>query len=312
MNYKYFGLIILFFIVCIIELRSYYHNFINKYFRQTNDNNSILYDYLIKYIHCVSKNNYFMNYGLWDNKNNTLIKANKNLCNFIFKEGELNSLDTFNILDVGCGYGKQDFLWQKMLSSNSSITAVDISETQIKFANKIRCKKRIPKSSLKFTLGDAHCLTDKFKNTNTNTNTFNRIMSLESAFHYTNRPLFFKNVSKLLSEDGLFIISDIIINDKFKKGYFTNFFIKIACDLLCIPEQNLITLSEWKRSIKTNKMNIVKLYDITEQTFVPYYKFFFETYIHEKNLSPMLADFLFYITNSNQAFSYVVAVCKKK
>lgn len=309
MNYKYFGLIILFFIICIIELRSYYNNLINKYFRQTNDNNSILYDYLIKYIHCVSKNNYFMNYGLWDNKNDTLIKANKNLCNFIFKEGEINGQDTFNILDVGCGYGKQDFLWYKLLSSESSITAVDISKTQIKFANKLRYKKGISNSSLQFLLADAHNLTSKFKFKNTK---FNRIISLESAFHYTNRPLFFKNVSKLLSDDGLFIITDIIVNDKFKKGYFTNFFIRVACDLLCIPEQNLISLSEWKRSIKANKMNIVKLYDITDQTFVPYYKFFFETYINEKNLSPMFADFLCYITNSNQAFSYVVAVCKKK
>jgi cyclopropane fatty-acyl-phospholipid synthase-like methyltransferase len=307
MNYKYVGLIIVVIILFFIEIRSYYHNLINKYLRMNNDSNSIVYDYLIKYIHCVSKNNYFMNYGLWDKTNNTLIKANKNLCNFLFKEGQLNNTDTFNILDVGCGYGKQDFLWQKMLSPKSTIVAVDISDTQIKFANKLKRKSKILKQSIKFMTGDAHHLTQKFKSTK-----FNRIMSLESAFHYPNRPLFFKNVSKLLSDDGLFLITDIIVNDKFKKGYFTNFFIKLACDLLCIPEKNLITLAEWKKSIKTSKMEIVKLYDITEQTFGPYYKFFFETYISEKNLSPLLADLLCYVTNSNQGFSYVVAVCKKK
>jgi cyclopropane fatty-acyl-phospholipid synthase-like methyltransferase len=307
MNYKYIGLIILVILLFCIEIRSYYYNLINKYLRMNNDSNSIVYDYLIKYIHCVSKNNYFMNYGLWDKTNNTLIKANKNLCNFLFNEGQLNNTETFNILDVGCGYGKQDFLWQKMLSPKSTIVAVDISETQIKFANKLKRKGKIPNQSIKFMTGDAHHLTQKFKDTK-----FNRIMSLESAFHYPNRSLFFKNVSKLLSNDGLFIITDIIINDKFKKGYFTNFFIKLACDLLCIPEKNLITLPEWKKSIKTNKMEIVKLYDITEQTFGPYYKFFFETYISEKKLSPFLSDLLCYVTNSNQAFSYVVAVCKKK
>lgn len=307
MNYKYIGLIIIVILLFFIEIRSYYYNLINKYLRMNNDSNSIVYDYLIKYIHCVSKNNYFMNYGLWDKTNNTLIKANKNLCKFLFSEGQLNNTDTFNILDVGCGYGKQDFLWQKMLSPKSSIVAVDISETQIKFANKLKRKNKVPKQSIKFMTGDAHYLTQKFKSVK-----FNRIMSLESAFHYPNRSLFFKNVSKMLSDDGLFLITDIIINDKFKKGYFTNFFIKLACDLLCIPEKNLITLSEWKKSIKTNKMEIMKLYDITEQTFGPYYKFFFETYISEKNLTPLLSDLLCYITNSNQAFSYVVAVCKKK
>jgi cyclopropane fatty-acyl-phospholipid synthase-like methyltransferase len=138
-----------------------------------------------------------MNYGLWDENNTTLKKANKNLCNFIFEKIDLNSVDTFHILDVGCGYGKQDFLLHKMLSSSSKIVAIDLSKKQVDFANKCRKKKKINKKQLKFVEGDAHCLVDYFDNKN-----FNRIISLESAFHYKDRSLFFNSVSHLLTKDG--------------------------------------------------------------------------------------------------------------
>lgn len=165
-----------------------------KYFRNGDE---IVYDYLIKLINCVSKKNFFMNYGLWDENNTTLKKANKNLCNFIFEKIDLNSVDTFHILDVGCGYGKQDFLLHKMLSSSSKIVAIDLSKKQVDFANKCRKKKKINKKQLKFVEGDAHCLVDYFDNKN-----FNRIISLESAFHYKDRSLFFNSVSHLLTKDG--------------------------------------------------------------------------------------------------------------
>jgi 2-polyprenyl-3-methyl-5-hydroxy-6-metoxy-1,4-benzoquinol methylase len=88
------------------------------------------------FIQKVSKENYFMNYGLWEDNEITLHKSNKKLCNFIYEKGQLNNYDEFNILDVGCGYGVQDVLWCKKLSVLSQITAIDISKKQIKYANK--------------------------------------------------------------------------------------------------------------------------------------------------------------------------------
>ena len=70
-------------------------------------NKSKKYEYLIQYIHCVSETMY-MNYGLWDNNTNNLEEANKNLCSFIFNKAKLSN--NLSILDIGCGYGEQDFL----------------------------------------------------------------------------------------------------------------------------------------------------------------------------------------------------------
>ena len=304
MYYKYTILFAIALVTILLQIRVYYNYYLNTFFR---NGDTIVYDYLIKCIHCVSENNYFMNYGLWDENNNTLKKANKNLCNFIFEKIDLNSVDTFHILDVGCGYGKQDFLLHDRLSSSSKIVALDLSKKQIDFANKCRKKKKISKKQLKFIEGDAHCLHDYFDFCK-----FNRVISLESAFHYKDRSLFFNSVSYLLTKDGQFVISDIVLKDTFKPTYINKFFLNIASDFLCIPEKNLITLFEWKKQVSNSQLKIVKLDDITEKTFTPYYKFFFENYVRNQKLPDFIADMLIYIFNIVQPFSYVVAVCKKR
>jgi len=248
-----------------------------------------------------------MNYGFWDDKNITLNKANKNLCKFIYEKGKLNNHDNFNILDVGCGYGVQDILWSKNISKSSNITAVDISKKQIKYANKKMSKlQNKSQNKVKYIKCDAHNLLDKFTN-----NKFNRIISLESAFHYSNRQKFFKNVSNLLTDDGIFVISDIVLKNN-NYNLLQKIFIKIASDFLCIPEKNLITLDKWKNDIENNQLYIIETYNITDKTFNSYYNYFFKNYIKKKKLPTIVYSILYHIFNTIQPFDYIVSVCKKK
>ena len=295
-------------ILVLILLKNYYYSIINKYCR--NSENNIIYDYYLKNcIQVVSEKNYYMNYGFWDNTNITLNKANKNLCNFIYEKGKLNECDKFTILDVGCGYGVQDVLWCKKISNTSNLIAVDISKKQIKYANKklrkyAKLQKNI-KNKLQYIECDAHNLLDKFTK-----NKFNRIISLESAFHYNNRPKFFKNVSNLLTNDGIFVISDIVVKNN-NNSLLQKLFIKIASDFLCIPEKNLITFDKWKNEIENSDLCIIETYNITDKTFNSYYNYFFKTYIKNKNLPAILYSILYNIFNTIQPFDYIVAVCKK-
>ena len=289
-------------------VKNYYYSIINKYCR--NSENNIIYDYYLKNcIQVVSEKNYYMNYGFWDNTNIKLNKANKNLCNFIYEKGKLNDYDKFAILDVGCGYGVQDVLWSKKISNTSNLIAVDISKKQIKYANKklrkyAKLQKNI-KNKLQYIECDAHNLLDKFTK-----NKFNRIISLESAFHYNNRPKFFKNVSNLLTNDGIFVISDIVVKNN-NNSLLQKLFIKIASDFLCIPEKNLITFDKWKNEIENSDLCIIETYNITDKTFNSYYNYFFKTYIKNKNLPAILYSILYNIFNTIQPFDYIVAVCKK-
>jgi len=186
--YIFIGLVIL--LVGMVFMGVYYH-IINNYFVVGD---TIVYDLFFTFIQTVSSNNFFMNYGLWDNTANTMILANQNLANFIFEKAGLGSdRDNLVILDVGCGYGEQDLLWSGKMNKTCKITAVDISSTQITSANQRRLKRNILEENLEFVQGDALRLLDNFQ-----ANKFDTVLSLESAFHYPDRPLFFKNVYSLL------------------------------------------------------------------------------------------------------------------
>ena len=290
--------ILICFILAMYIIYSIYSMIINYFFR--NNNNIISYNVLLKnYIQNVSKNNYFMNYGLWDDKINDLAEANKNLINFVFNKSELIDKPNLNILDVGCGYGEQDIEWLKLLDKSCKITAIDISEEQMYNAMK-------KNSDVDFDICDAAYIDLKFKN-----KLFDRIISVESAFHYPERNVFFKNVNSLLKDNGKFIITDIMLNNLYHESIINKIFLYFFSDVLCIPEQNLITSDEWDNQL-SSELTVEESIDITDQTFNPYYRHFMTNYFKNKNCPDLIGNALSTFFCSNQPFVYKVVVCTKK
>ena len=300
-------------LVCILYLITYYYNLlINTYFIKSK---CINYDvYLEQYIQVISDNNYYMNYGLWDKDNMLLVDANINLANFIFNKINQyqSNNNNKNIIDIGCGYGDQDILWHKQLHDTCKITAIDISEKQINFACQTRDKQLIPSNKLVFDMCDAMKVHNKYKD-----QLFDTIICLESAFHYQNRPLFFKNVVTLLQPDGIFVIGDIVLNNNnvtldYPRQAFMNLFMRIFADFFNIPQDNLIVETEWHSHLTSAGFQIIENDNITANTFIPYYNNFFKIYIKKQNLPEWIASILIHIFNYAQPFSYVIAVCKMK
>ena len=289
---------IILFICFTLILYIIYTIVITHYFRKKND--VISYNVLLKnYIHNVSKNNYFMNYGLWDDTVNDLAEANKNLINLVFNKSEMTNKTNLNILDVGCGYGEQDIEWLKHLDNSCKITAVDISEEQIYNAMK-------KNSNVNFDICDAAYIGLKYKN-----NLFDRVVSLESAFHYPERNVFFKNVNSLLKDNGKFIITDIMLNNSHNENIITKIFLYIFADVLCIPKQNLISASDWDKQL-SSELNIEESINITDKTFNPYYIHFMTNYCKNSNWPDWVGNALTTFFCSNQPFIYKVVVCTKK
>lgn len=298
--------VLLFFSSLIVFVYYTYKWFINTHFRKDG---MMVYDYFMKhFLKGVSNNDFnFMNYGLWDYENNTLEKANLNLCDFVYSKIKRSSDKTTahkrKILDVGCGYGFQDIVWSKKLDDmNTKIYAIDISEKQIEYAILAQKENNISNKQLTYMVGDALNIQSQFKFK------FDTIISLESAFHYIDRPMFFKNVQSLLKDDGVFVITDIVLNDN-EPSILSAIFMSFAIDLFNIPENNLIRLDEWEKSIRDNDLECVEIHNITEKTFDPYYRYTFHQYC--KN-APMFANMIRKFFGYVQPFTYVVAVCKKK
>jgi len=307
MNY-----ILIFFVIATLctSMYLYYNHILHKYFVV---NGTIVYDYYLKhFIQIVSQDNYFMNYGLWDNYNQDLYSANKNLAKLMFEKAAITSeKKNIKILDVGCGYGEQDLTWIKELTKNqltdddSHITAVDISETQISEATERRNQYSVSDKQLSFEVCDAMKLDEQYA-----PEQFDVVFSLESAFHYSDRPKFFNNVNSVLQKDGIFVISDILLDKDYKQSIINDLFLKIFSDFLHIPKQNLIGQDEWKQQLIDAGFEIVEYNDITSQTFGPYYKHFMYTYFKNKNLPIWLADITDNLFRTIQPFTY--SICKLK
>ena len=293
-------------IIALLVIYYVYHNIIQTWFVKDGVVN---YDTFFKnFIQFVSKENYFMNYGLWDTGIDNLQAANKALVKFLIEKSGLQEQLHSNqrILDVGCGYGEQDFEWLKHIDETNHITAIDISEGQIKIAAE-KCQRSNLDSRLVFEKGDAHLIDKKFA-----TDEFDVVMSVESAFHYHDRPRFFRGVSEVLKPGGTFVISDIILNDEYEPTFLNGCFIRLYSDFLNIPGANLIKMDAWKKSLEDAGLRINECIDITDKTFIPYYERTFKTYMENGGYIPKwIVRISLEVFKTVQPFAYKVAVCKK-
>jgi cyclopropane fatty-acyl-phospholipid synthase-like methyltransferase len=284
-------------IVIIISMILFgmYRMIITTYFRNKDDN--ISYNVLLKhFIQKVSENNYYMNYGYWGEDTKTLYEANKNLIKLVLEKSKMSEKKGIKILDVGCGYGEQDIEWSNQIDKSNKITAVDISEEQINNATN-------KKSDVKFEVCDAEEIDIKYNNEK-----FDTIISLESAFHYKKRNKFYNNVNKLLSEDGKFIITDLMLRKDCCNGIIMRMMIYIFSEFLCIPKDNLINEEEWEKNL-LSELNVEESIDITEKTFEPYYKNFMVNYFKNSEIMGKLFSIFFC---EYQPFAYKIVICSKK
>ena len=302
------SLMTLIYIILIAFIIYYIYSSIIEYW--FTKNGEISYDFFMNYaIQKVSKGNYFMNYGLWSGVSSgdaeNLYTANKALVTYMLeKSGALDKKDA-KILDVGCGYGEQDFFWMNKLDKTNTLKAVDISADQIKTAGE-KCKRSDFASRLSFDVCDAMMLKSKF-----NDGEFDTVLSVESAFHYSNRPQFFQHVHDILKSGGTFVISDIVISDSYKPGLLNSSFLRTFSDFLHVPAVNHVTSAVWEKTIKDSGLAISECIDITDKTFNPYYKHFFDTYAKNNGLPAIIGSSVYKFLEYVQPFSYKIAVCKK-
>lgn len=273
------------------------------------------YKSLIRILKSVAGNesSNFMNYGYWDKPNMTLKKANQRLCKKVFLRGELKSAS--RILDVGCGYGEQDFYWAH--KTRSHIDGIDIDDTSIRSAqaeSRRAMKKGDTRRNIKFETGNA-CMLDR------KDSTYDRVVSLESAFHYVPRVSFFQEAHRVLKKGGKLVMADIIYNDTSSVNIFNTMNRDAFSEMFAIPTANKIGVQEYTKQLEDIGFR-VKIEDISDKTFKPYYKYFFENVTCPTDFglpSPVFSMLRYaaqiYINTlcgGTNGFTYVIAVCEKR
>ena len=286
MNY----VILLFFLIlliCLILLLYYYC--LNKY---TN------YNYIIKNRILLNNDKSYLNVGFWDSENNTMEKAQKNMFKKFYNMADLNKEQT--LLETGGGSGEHYLYWDSL----GCKTNIDCLEKHTEPHPDIDTLKNI-----NFQKQDATELNNK--------DHYNKIISIESAFHYKNRKEFFKKCYSALKQNGEIIFTDIIINDinhSIINNLIFNYYKK---NILKIPKENCVNQKTYFNHLQEAGFSDITITDITDNSLVPFYKNYKQNIKLDRknNFVPTIINYLYKYTNNyiaqKKPFQYILIRCKK-
>ena len=207
--------------------------------------------------------------GYFKNENDTLEDAQNNKIQHIIKK--LNIQSNQKVLDIGCGWGSLAIDIAK--SVNCEVTGITLSQNQLDYCLK-KAKELNLENQVTFKLMDYRELDEKF----------DRIVSV-GMFEHVGRKFykkFFKQVEKLLSNNGISLIHTIgsvnpprdphpwVTKYIFPGGYtpslseVTTPIEKaglVVSDIEVLKLHYSHTLRHWKENCIKNKEKIVKMYD---------------------------------------------------
>ena len=140
-----------------------------------------------------------LHYPYFESTSDSFLEAQANLTDYCMSL--LPSVDGKKLLEVGCGNGVQSlYLHEKY--SPGHINAIDLNDGNIDIARKEAEKKGI--KGIIFQVDDAHHLTT------IESNTMDFVINIESAFHYTDKTQFLRQIHRVLKPEGAFVIADIL------------------------------------------------------------------------------------------------------
>ncbi len=191
-----------------------------------------LYNYLSGLMR-ISTQDYFLNFGYWNEEINSPREAQRSLCSLIADVSDLYSART--VLDIGSGFSAPAIYWKSFINS-LNVVCLDVNLRQLKFGfslqGDLEDKKKmmaIPSSKdntqefrSSFDLNLPHLeRVEKLSFVNATStslpfadNSVDRIIALESAQHFRPISEFFMESNRVLEKNGILAIAIPIIHNQ--------------------------------------------------------------------------------------------------
>jgi len=166
------------------------------------------------------------------------------------------------VLDAGCGFGDQDTFWMKRFGP-CEITAINITPFQVKVA---QSRSSWP-DRIRFVTADATRLTFP-------SNSFHRVLALESAFHFVTRETFLRQAFRVLRPGGTLAAADLIRRDSVgRRSFSRSVGVQLGTRAWQIPIQNLYGAAHYTDILRKCGYEEIKMRCISELVFEPFAAF---------------------------------------
>ncbi|TQF75169.1 methyltransferase domain-containing protein [Rhodococcus spelaei] len=226
------------------------------------DRFSRVYDDILTASNWLGEESLFFNLGYWKDSPQTFDQAGAALARLVATEARLGSDDV--VVDVGCGFGDQDFLWADEFGPKR-ITGVNISAKQIEIAT-ARAAELGLSDIVEYTHGSASDLPQTDASAT-------KVTALESALHFPSRSRFFEEAFRVLAPGGRLVTADVV---PLANEYVTSKTSrlrplgKVVHGIFTTSRQNHTNAEEYRQALIAAGFKDVRVYSIRDHVYPQY------------------------------------------